>query len=481
MTGCGLRKVWMPLAIALCALIASATGTLAQAPTATQIATTAQSATGNGASGGAGGRHNEWTWVSGAGESAAARKGIYGTLGVAGAGNVPGGRMDSVCWTDAAGNVWLFGGYGFDSAGTEGWLGDLWKYGGGEWTWISGSKLAGQAGIYGTLGVAAAGNAPGARASAAGWTDAAGNFWMFGGFGFDSAGLNSDLNDLWKYSEGEWTWMGGSNVAQQPGVYGTKGTAALGNIPGSRDGTLVWTDAAGNVWIYGGNGFGWDGFESTPRMGYYMDLWKYSAGQWTWMGGPNVIDQDGGNESLVTAAMGNLPWPHGGDAAWEDASGNFWLFRVGSAGGEMWKYSAGQWTLVRQWAVSANRGTYGVQGKAAPGNVPGPRGGVVTWTDAAGNFWLFGGDGHDVVGGIGHLNDMWEYSAGEWTWVGGSKVEGEVGTRGTRGVAAAGNVPGARENAVGWTDAQGNFWLFGGSGYNDATPHGFNDLWKYVP
>ena len=43
------------------------------------------------------------------------------------------------------------------------------------------------------------------------------------------------LNDLWKYSAGEWTWMSGSNVVNQEGTYGTQGTAAAGNIPGARE------------------------------------------------------------------------------------------------------------------------------------------------------------------------------------------------------------------------------------------------------
>ena len=44
-------------------------------------------------------------------------------------------------------------------------------------------------------------------------------------------------------------------------------------------------------------------------------------------------------------------------------------------------------------------------------------------------------------------------------------------------------VPGARVNATTWKDASGNFWLFGGYGYEGATPTptlGFlSDLWQY--
>jgi len=64
------------------------------------------------------------------------------------------------------------------------------------------------------------------------------------------------LNDLWKYSAGEWTWMGGSNLPNQLGTYGTQGTAAPGNIPELESKAVNWTDAAGNLWLFGGYGFG---------------------------------------------------------------------------------------------------------------------------------------------------------------------------------------------------------------------------------
>jgi len=37
-----------------------------------------------------------------------------------------------------------------------------------------------------------------------------------------------------------------------------------------------------------------------------------------------------------------------------------------------------------------------------------------------------------------------------------------LGVYGTQGVAAASNMPGARWRAVGWTDSNGDFWLFAG-------------------
>lgn len=55
-------------------------------------------------------------------------------------------------------------------------------------------------GVYGTVGVPAAGNLPGTREFAIGTTDEKGNFWTFGGEGVDSSGNLGYLNDLWEYA-----------------------------------------------------------------------------------------------------------------------------------------------------------------------------------------------------------------------------------------------------------------------------------------
>lgn len=88
----------------------------------------------------------------------------------------------------------------------------------GEWTWKGGSNVVSQKGIYGAEGTAAPGNIPGARDTAVAWTDSAGNFWLFGGLAYDSLGNLDIINDLWKYSGGQWAWVGGSNVVDQKGT-----------------------------------------------------------------------------------------------------------------------------------------------------------------------------------------------------------------------------------------------------------------------
>ena len=61
---------------------------------------------------------NEWTWIGGS--NIAGGNGVYGALGVANSSNIPGAREMPAIWIDASGNVWLFGGYGYDSVGDEG-------------------------------------------------------------------------------------------------------------------------------------------------------------------------------------------------------------------------------------------------------------------------------------------------------------------------------------------------------------------------
>jgi len=356
-----------------------------------------------------------------------------------------------------------------------------------EWTWVGGADLIDKKGSYGTQGAAAPGNTPGARWGSVTWTDTTGNFWLFGGYGFDSAGELGYLNDLWRFGAGEWTWISGSAVINQPATYGTQGTAAPGNVPSARFGSVSWMDGAGSFWFFGG-----EGIDSTGSLyGPHNDMWKFNAGEWTWMGGSNLLSQNGTYGTQGMAAPSNTPGARQSPVAWTDASGDFWLFGgmgadsivADGTGGwlnDLWKYSSGEWTWTGGSNVVNQPGIYGVQGTAAPSNIPGARIGAVSWFDAAGDLWLFGGQGIDSTGTASFFCDLWRYSAGEWTWMGGSDVANQIGVYGVQGTSTPSNLPGARRNAVGWIDAHGTFWLLGGYGF-DSTENfdRLNDLWKY--
>jgi N-acetylneuraminic acid mutarotase len=135
----------------------------------------------------------------------------------------PGARYGSSSWTDRDGNCWVFGGNGYDATGALGLLNDLWMLNGatGEWTFIKGTKIRSQKGIYGTLGIPDINCIPGCRSYAVSWTDKEGNLLLFGGYGIDAGGNTGPLNDLWKYSISKncWIWIQGNNLSNQSGQY----------------------------------------------------------------------------------------------------------------------------------------------------------------------------------------------------------------------------------------------------------------------
>ena len=377
--------------------------------------------------------------------------GVYGTKGTVAASNVPGGRWGPASWADGSGNLWLFGGQGDDTFDNPGLLNDLWKYNisSGNWTWVSGSKVVNQAGVY--TG-AAPSLTPGARWTPSSWVDASGNFWLFGGFGYDKNGTLGVLNDLWEFTGGNWVFVSsvipGSDTVNQLGIYGTQGTAAAGNTPGGRQTATAWTDASGNLWLFGGEGEDINGLAN----GILNDLWVYkiSTNRWTWVNGSNTANH----------------------------TGNY-----------------GLQPLVGPSDTTSAAGTIGLT-PASPGIFPGSRWGASAWTDPAGHLWLFGGWGLDATGtnGNGYLNDLWSYSPsttfgqpGTWTWVKGSNTGNQNGIYGTLTRPYFTKVDwtaGARRGAMSWVDSRGELWLFGGQGYDSTSSNGngyLNDLWRYLP
>jgi Galactose oxidase, central domain/Kelch motif len=380
---------------------------------------------------------------------------------------VPGGRLGMATWTDNNGDLWLFGG----SDGTE-FLNDLWEFNAssfspytvtayttntGQWTVEGGSGTTNQPGNYtsGTL-------TPGARTNAVSWTDNSGNFWLFGGYGYDgeSPAVLGYLNDLWEYTGGHWVWVSGGKTdqANQNGIYGTRGTATSTNMPGGRQEAVGWVDAIGNLWLFGGEGE--DSVGTTN--GILNDLWMYniSSKEWTWVTGSNTANQTGVYEAQPVVGPVNTT----------GAAGTCGL-TLGSS--------------VLNCAVISTTGA-----------VPGSRWGASAWIDGSGDLWLFGGWGLDstATNGNGALNDLWVYvpnstagQPGTWTWVKGSNTGGQNGVYGdmlqpykTYEIWT----PGGRSNATHWVDSLGQLWLFGGEGYDSTSTTGngyLNDMWRYVP
>ena len=247
------------------------------------------------------------------GSDAPNQPGTYGTKGEAASGNVPGSRASSITWTDASGGGWLFGGLGTGAA-NWGYLNDLWKWDGTNWAWMSGSDAPNQFGTYGTKGVAALTNMPGARLGSTSWVGTGGDLWLLGGEGEATAGSGGYLNDLWKWDGTNWAWVSGSDEADQEGTYGAKGVGAPGNVPGARNGSAPWTDASGNLWLFGGYG------SSASGWGSFNDLWKWDGTNWTWVSGSNGEGKTATYGTKGVPAPANVPGARTGSVSWADAA-----------------------------------------------------------------------------------------------------------------------------------------------------------------
>jgi N-acetylneuraminic acid mutarotase len=428
--------------------------------------------------------HNEWCWVSGS--PVIDQAGVYGVKSASTDTTVPGGRLYAVSWTDKNGNFWLFGGVGSDATGTTvGALNDLWKFDGRKWTWMSGDSAADQPGSYGVKSIQSGTNIPGSRKPAAAWTDQSGNFWLFGGLGYDSSGVLGELNDLWKFDGSNWTWISGENIIDQSGIYGIKSIATGTSCPGSREGSASWTDREGSLWLFGGYGF-----DSLGQLGFLNDLWKFDGSNWIWISGGNSVNQDGSYGNQGESQPQNMPGSRFDAVSWIDSSGNLWLFggALFSAGtgsdnyfNDLWKFDGSNWTWIKGQNTLNQAGAYGTQGIAGKGNVPGSRIRAVSWVDHNNNLWLFGGYGYDSGGNGGELNDLWRFDGANWTWMDGSDTHDQLGFYGARNT-VSGWYPGGREGAAVWTDKSGNFWIFGGYGYGADLFAGYlSDVWVYLP
>jgi N-acetylneuraminic acid mutarotase len=445
---------------------------------------------------------NEWTWINGS--STVGALGVYGTLGVSSGDNVPGSRYAASSWVDSSGTLWLFGGYGYASTGSLDSLNDLWTFSPitGNWTWVSGSSTVSAPAVYGSEGVPATTNVPGARMYAVSWIDKNNKLWLFGGEGVGSNNVSGFLDDLWEFDPiaKTWTWVSGNSASDTPGVYGTLGQPSISNVPGSRYRSVSWIDSKGNLWLFGG-----DGEDSTGFYGQLNDLWEYSpsANTWTWVSGGNTANEDGVYGTEGIPATTNVPGSRRQAASWIDGSDNLWLFggsgwnASGSSGGaplndlwefnptaKTWTWISGSSTLYTPNNTYSAIGVYGAEGVAAVGNTPGGRTNPVSWIDSSNNLWLFGGNGFDSTTTVGELNDLWEFnpSTNEWTWASGSNTANAIGAYGAQNVPTATNVPGSRDYPVGWIDNSSNLWLFGGEGYGSTkTFNLLNDLWRYQP
>jgi hypothetical protein len=214
----------------------------------------------------------EWTWMHGNTGNI-----IRGTKGVFDPNNTPGQRGAYAHWKDSQGNFWLLGGVK-DYAYSESYN-DLWKFDVSlnQWAWMHGTDTLNA--WYVAHGFCNPDNDTrprGMHLNNMCWNDNYGNFWMSGGYSFNS-GQQYNYDEVWCYfpSGNQWALVRKpySSSVSQP-IYGTLGVPDTSNSPAGRSVAAVWVDSAGNPWMYGGvSHINISGGTGTY---YKLDLWRYT-------------------------------------------------------------------------------------------------------------------------------------------------------------------------------------------------------------
>jgi N-acetylneuraminic acid mutarotase len=193
----------------------------------------------------------QWRWLSGS--DTASQGGVYKNMGSFDSDARPGGRnLHTIHYYEN--NLLVIAGIGYDNDTSLGRLNDIWEYSFmlDQWKWLFGDELKNKLGIYGTIFEYNSTNKPGSRYSHS--TLIKNNtLYLMGGWAYDSISLKLYQNDIWQYSFelGQWRWISGNDVGNQPGVYGTKGTYSFDNVIGGRQGQRM-TLYNDNIYIYFG-------------------------------------------------------------------------------------------------------------------------------------------------------------------------------------------------------------------------------------
>ncbi|MFW9851544.1 MAG: kelch repeat-containing protein, partial [Candidatus Thorarchaeota archaeon] len=348
-----------------------------------------------------------------------------------------------------------------------------------SWTWVAGSNLDDQFPTYGTKGVEDSNNVPGGRQGCGTWIDDEGNYWVFGGYGYDYQGFSGLLNDLWRYNitSQKWAWIAGSNAINQPSIFSAKGVFNENNQPVCRYECTSFKDNDGNFWLFGG---------STIGGAYRGDLWCYNTtlNAWAWIAGSDTDNEPGDYGIYRIFDVSNVPPARTICCSWVDSDNLFYVFGGQATGStyfnDLWCYNAAldHWAWISGNNATNENGVYGIKGIEDTSNHPGARNTFTSWMSSNDYLWLFGGWGRSWSGATGKLNDLWRYNktTDKWAWMSGSNVTNDPGNWGIKGVPNDLNMPKARYLAASCVDSNGNFLLYGG---NSPDTTMLNDLWRY--
>lgn len=141
---------------------------------------------------------------------------------------------------------------------------------------------------------------------------------------------------------------------------------------------------------------------------------------------------------------------------------------------------SGEWTWVKGDSIGNSLGSHGVLGVPSPTNEPTPRYACGSWTDTAGNFWVYSG--------VFAPGDLWKFDIKtlEWTWMAGDSVDPNPYILAAKGVYDPLNAPGQiGYGMITWITPNNHLWLYGGllntASGNQQQLELNDDLWQFDP
>ncbi len=431
-----------------------------------------------------------YTWVHGV--DTGGNIGNYGVKLMPADSNLPASRYQSAYWTDKQGNFWMFGGVTFLSS-IYAEQNDMWRYSPttNQWTWMNGPKyITDPNGEFGIKGIPSPNNYPSIRGWGANcWTDTAGNLWLYGGYGRDSANNVGFLSDLWKYNiaTNEWTWVSGGSTGYLPQIKGTNSLYADSVSPGALEEVKSsWVDNKTNhFYMFGGMHYE----INSPAISYTNDLFEFNPliNQWRHVKGNSAFYNTGNYGIKGIEDTANYPPGRCSYTKWKDPLGNFYIFggvRFADTANlnDVWRYNptTNAWTWVNGSSIKNTTYPYGPFCLFDSNNNPFPRFENQTAQNktCVNSFWSFGG--YNNINDVTY-NDLWVYNSQNQLWSRqfGKDTSGFAGVYGTKGLAAATNEIGARCGVAIWIGNDNNVYIFGGINHDVSNVN--NDMWRYTP
>ena len=281
------------------------------------------------------------------------------------------------------------------------------------------------------------------------------------------------------FSQGVWTWMGGSKYANDSGKY-------VGDSlwPKARNSSCL-AGTEDGVYLFGGM------TSSDKKWALMNDLWYWNGEEWHWLSGSDT------SKNLGYFRGNNIPHARMECAChYDTAVDEFFVFGgrsyvysedysmpVSGLSNALWKWNGKDWVLLRGDSTLNGRSRYSDSSgwKKTPPSMTGP----IYWTNSEGQFNIYGGNVIDSSFKYPYFytNEWWQYDSTGWhvkqaasnVYYYSSKAKYPK----EKGVFTEGAHPGRRRSSATSTNKSGDLFIYGGLAVIDAVGQDLkrSDLW----